>query len=106
MTAFTYEKVKTAVLANDCSRAPGFNQIKPIHLMNEVCINFSHVIYNYCFQHGVVPNACVKGEIKPIPKSNPKSLNPSEYRGISLQSFLAKSYLNSKLREWLELKVP
>ena len=53
----------------------------------------------------MVPNAWSKTIIKPIPKSNPPSQSPSDYRGISLQSFVAKMYcriLNSRLRDWLE----
>ena len=101
----SYEEVRQAVYANNDAKSPGFDQIKPLFIKNEVCVHFLHSLFNYCFQHGVVPNAWFKNIIKPIPKSNPHSPSPSDYRGISLQSFVAKTYcriLNSRLREWLE----
>ena len=54
---------------------------------------------------GSVPDTWLKVVIKPIPKGNNQSTIPSEYRGISLQSFIAKSYcriLNNRLREYIE----
>ena len=43
--------------------------------------------------------------IKPIPKTKQGSKLPSDYRGISLQSVVTKTYcriLNSRLQEWAE----
>ena len=47
----------------------------------------------------------VKTVIKPIPKSHLDPQSTTNYRGIFLQSFVAKSYcriLNTRLRDWLE----
>jgi len=47
----------------------------------------------------------LKSIIQPIPKTNSKSICPTEYRGISLQSFVAKSYcrvMNNRLRDYIE----
>ena len=74
-------------------------------IKNEACICFLLTLFNYCFHHGVTPEAWFKTIIKPIPKSNLRSQSPADYRGISLQSFVAKTFsrlLNSHLREWLE----
>ena len=74
-------------------------------IKNEACICFLLTLFNYCFHHGVTPEAWFKTIIKPIPKSNLRSQSPADYRGISLQSFVAKTFsrlLNSRLREWLE----
>ena len=52
-----------------------------------------------------MPDAWVKAIIKPIPETSRPSKLPTEYRGISLQSFVAKTYcriLNSRLRDYLE----
>ena len=101
----SYEEVRQAVYANGDEKSPGLDQIKPLFIKNEACVHFLHPFFNYCFQHGVVPNAWFETVIKPIPKSNPHSPSPSDYRSISLQSLVAKTYcriLNSRLREWLE----
>ena len=74
-------------------------------IKNEACICFLLTLFNYCYHHGVAPEAWFKTIIKPIPKSNLRSQSPADYRGISLQSFVAKTFsrlLNSRLREWLE----
>ena len=102
---FSYEEVKAAVLSNDNNKSPGYDQIKPLYIKNEACIHFLLPLFNYCFHHGVVPDDWFKTIIKPIPKSNPTSQSPSDYRGISLQSLVAKTFsrlLNTRLREWLE----
>ena len=97
--SLSYEEVRRAVFANDDGKSPGFDHIKPLFIKNEACVRFLHPLFNYCLQHGIVPRAWFKTIIKPIPKSNPKSQSPSDYRGISLQSFVAKTYcriLNSR----------
>ena len=101
----SYEEVRQAVYANGDVKSPGFDHIRPLFIKNKACVHFLHSLFNYCFQHGVVPSAWFKTIIKPIPKSDPHSTSPSDYRGISLQSFVAKTYsriLNSRLKEWLE----
>ena len=103
--SFSYEKVKAAVLSNHNNKSPGYDQIKPMFIKNEACIRFLFTLFSYCFHHGVAPEAWYKTIIKPIPKSNLRSQSPADYRGISLQSFVAKTFsrlLNSHLREWLE----
>ena len=103
--SFSYEEVKAAVLSNHNNKSPGYDQIKPMFIKNEACICFLLSLFNYCFHHGVAPEAWFKTIIKPIPKSNLRSQSPADYRGISLQSFVAKTFsrlLNSRLREWLE----
>lgn len=102
---FSYEEVKSAILANDNAKSPGFDQIQPLFIKNDVCIDFLHSLFNYCYQHGEVPSAWFKTVIKPIPKSHLDPQSTTNYRGIALQSFVAKSYcrmLNSRLRDWLE----
>ena len=103
--SFSYEEVKAAVLSNHNNKSPGYDQIKPMFIKNEACICFLLTLFNYCFHHGVAPEAWFKTIIKPMPKSNLRSQSPADYRGISLQSFVAKTFsrlLNFHLREWLE----
>jgi len=52
------------------------DKIKLLFIENEACINFLLILFNYCFQYGVVPDAWFKTIIKPTPKSNPRSQSP------------------------------
>ena len=91
--------------ANNNHKSPGVDGIKPAFLKNEVCIRFIHKLCNYCFKTSEVPSAWLEAIIKPIPKGSKNSTIPSEYRGISLQSFVAKTYcrmLNARLVDYLE----
>ena len=100
------EEVRAAIFANSDNKSPGIDGIKPAFIKNETCVRFIHSLCNHCFKTGTVPKAWLKAVIKPIPKQNKGSTLPSEYRGISLQSFVAKTYcriLNTRLRECLEL---
>ena len=101
----TIEEVEAAIRANNDNKSPGVDGIKPAFIKNDACTKFIHTLCNYCFKTGTVPEAWLRSVIKPIPKSNKQSTNPSEYRGISLQSFVAKTFcriLNTRLREYLE----
>ncbi len=52
-----------------------------------------------------IPGTWSRAVIKPIPKAKANSQVPGDYRGISLQSFVAKSYcriLNNRLTVWLD----
>lgn len=101
----TIEEVKAAIHANNDYKSPGSDGIKPPFIKNDTCIRFIHTLCNHCLRTGTVPDTWLKAIIKPIPKGNKESTIPSEYRGIALQSFIAKSYcriLNNRLREYLE----
>ena len=100
----TIEEVKTAIQAKDY-KSPGSDGIKPPFIKNEACIRFIHRLCNHRLRTGTVPDTWQEAIIKPIPKGNKESTIPAEYRGIALQSFVAKSYcriLNNRLREYLE----
>ena len=77
--SFSYEEVKATVLSNHINKSPGYNQIKPMFIKNEACIRFLLTLFNYCFHHGVAPEAWFKTIIKPIPKSNLRSQSPADY---------------------------
>ena len=100
------EEVKAAVAANINSKSPGLDQIKPDYVKNESCVSFLYKLFNYCFRNAIVPSNWNKSVIKPIPKTSKESKNPNDFRGISLQSVIMKTYcriLNSRLSEWIEL---
>ena len=99
------QEAEAAIFSNNNHKSPGVDGIRPMFIKNQACVKFIHTLCNYCFEHGKVPDAWVKAIIKPIPKTSTASILPTEYRGISLQSFVAKTYcriLNSRLRDYLE----
>ena len=99
------EEVKAAVAANINSKSPGLDQIKANYIKNKSCISFLHKLFSYCFRYGIVPSQWNKSVIKPIPKTKKVSKNPNDYRGISLQSVIMKTYcriLNARLSDWVE----
>ena len=99
------EEVKAAIYASGNNKSPGTDGIRPAFIKNDACVNFIHALCNHCFKTGTVPDQWLKAIIKPIPKGNKGSTIPSEYRGISLQSFVAKAYcriLNNRIRDYLE----
>lgn len=100
------EEVEAAIHANNDHKSPGIDGIRPAFIKNSACTQFIHALCNHCLKNGTVPSAWLEAIIKPIPKANKNSTLPSEYRGIALQSFAAKTYcriLNNRLRDFLEV---
>ena len=100
------EEVEIAIQANNDHKSPGVDGTKPAYLKNTACVKFVNALCNHCFRTGTVPSTWLEAIIKPIPKANKKSTLPSEYRGISLQSFVAKTYcriMNNRLKDFLEI---
>ena len=98
-------EVKQALNHMNSNKAPGVDEIKASFLKNEICLKFLHTFYNSCLRIGKIPMQWLKSIIKPIPKPGGDPLNPSDYRGISLQSVIMKvfcSILNARLGEYLE----
>ena len=99
------EEIKDAIHANRDNKSPGTDGIKPAFIKNDAFVRFVRALCNHCFKTGTV-DSWLKAIIKPIPPKSKESTIPSEYRGIALQSFVAKSYcrvLNNRLRECLEI---
>ena len=70
-----------------------------------MCIPSLQTLFNTCLRLGETPLTWGKAIIKPIPKTRVPSKKPSEYRGISLQSVIVKTYcriLNYRLHNWIE----
>ena len=85
---------------------PGVDQIPSEVLQNDVSICFLHVLFNVCFDKGLVPALWGQCVIKPIPKSSSNDpRDPLSYRGIALASSIYKAYctvLNDLLTKWAE----
>ena len=73
---------------------------------NDSAISFLHVLFNICFDKGVISNDLGKGLINTIPKSSTvDTSDPLLYRGITLASAmynLFSSILNTRLSKWVE----
>ena len=75
-------------------------------LQNDEAISVLHQLFQLCFDSGKIPDVWRRAIISPIPKDTTKDNRiPLNYRGISLQSSVAKLYsalLNSRLLCYLE----
>ena len=70
--------------------APSHDEIKVPYLQNVPCSEFLCKLFNKCLELGESPLPWMCSIIKPIPKPGGNPLNPSDYRGISLQSCVTK----------------
>ena len=101
----SFEEVRRAVFANEDTKSPGFDQIKPVFIKNEAVFTSYIPSLTIASSIGSFQMHGSKLSSSQIPKTSSNSQCPSDYRGISLQSFVAKTYcriLNHRLREWLE----
>lgn len=82
----------------------GPDSIQASFIKNPQCINFICGFFNKCLASGSVPSEWLKSIIQPIEKSGADPLNPSDYRGISLQSIVMKVFAvqNDRLSDYLE----
>ena len=99
-------EVKKAVNGAKRGKACGVDQIPSEVLQNDVSICFLHVLFNVCFDKGLVPALWGQCVIKPIPKSSSNDpRDPLSYRGIALASSIYKVYctvINDRLTKWAE----
>ena len=88
-------------------KACGIDTIPVEVLCNVTSVSFLHVLFNVCFDKGIVPSAWSKCIINPIPKSSTTDpRDPLSYRGIALASAMYKLYcsvINSRLSSWCEI---
>lgn len=99
-------EVKKAVDDAKMGKAAGFDNIPTEVLKNDTAISFLHILFNICFDNGIVPSDWGKCVINPIPKSSTSDRrDPLSYRGISLAPAMYKLYcsvLNRRLSSWSE----
>jgi hypothetical protein len=101
----TVEEVEQAIKANEDKKAPGFDEIRANFIKNKQCITFLHKFFNCCLIEGVIPLQWQKGIIIPVSKKAKPTKCPNDYRGISLQSMILKTFcriLQSRLVNFLE----
>ena len=99
-------EVKKAVDSAKRGKACGFDNIPSEVLHNDYIIYFLHILFNVCFNKGIVPSEWGKCIINPIPKSSSMDpRDPLSYRGIALASSVYKIYcsvINERLSRWVE----
>jgi hypothetical protein len=99
-------EVKKAIESANLGKACGSDNIPVEVLKNDTSVYFLHVLFNACFNTGVIPTSWGKTVINPIPKSSTADpRDPLSYRGIALSSAMYKLYcsiLNSRLSSWAE----
>ena len=98
--------VKKAIDDAKMGKASGVDCIPVEVLKNDTAVAFLHVLFNICFDNGIVPSEWGKCIINPIPKSSTADRrDPLSYRGISLAPAMYKLYcsvLNRRLTSWAE----
>jgi hypothetical protein len=101
------EEVRSALARAKNGKATGWDDIPVEVLRNESAITYLHILFNKCFQLGVIPEMWSKSVINPIPKNSTAEIRePANYRGITLASSVYKLYagiLNGRLGKWAEV---
>ena len=70
-------------------------------------MRYLHKLFQRCFETGTVPPAWLNSIIQPIYKGKGNKHDPNNYRGIKLQSCVAKAFakiINNRLCNYLESK--
>ena len=98
--------VKKAIDDAKKGKASGIDNIPVEVLKNDTAVSFLHVLFNICFDNGIVPSEWGKCIINPIPKSSTSDRrDPLSFRGLSLAPSMYKLYcsvLNRRLSSWAE----
>ena len=100
---FSIQEIEFALNKINSNSAPGPDELRVGYIDNPLCASF---LFNTCLTMGVAPLPWLCSFIKPIFKPGGNSLDPSDYRGISLQSVVPKilcSVMNTRLCEHLEI---
>ena len=87
-------------------KAVEFDEIPSEVLQNDSCVYFLHVLFNNCFETGIIPTPWNNSIINPIQKTTCTDIrDPTGYRGIALTSSVYKAYcsiLNERISKWAE----
>ena len=99
-------EVKKAVDNAKRGKSCGIDAIPSEVLCNDSSISFLHILFNICYEKGIIPSLWSKCIISPIPKSSTTDpRDPLSYRGIALASSMYKLYcfiLNNRISTWCE----
>ena len=100
------DEVMRAVQRAKNGKAAGYDEITIEILKDPAIFNMLCILFNNCFDSGLVPTQWKKGIITPIHKPGSKGYNdPKFFRGITLACTMYKLYcsiLNARLSLWAE----
>ena len=106
---FLIFELKKALDNSKKGKACGVDEIPSEVLCNDTSVSFLHVLFNICFDRGIIPSLWNKCIINPIPKSSTTDpRDPLSYRDIALASSMYKLYcsiLNNRVGSWCEQNV-
>ena len=101
---FTEEEVIKAVKEMKLNKASGIDEIPADIWKNKRLTKAICLLFNKCFDIGIVPDSWKLGVITPVPKSSTSNdKDPLSYRGITLAPVIYKIYcsiLNYRLSSW------
>lgn len=86
-------------------KSTGYDKIPSEILKFPIIIDVLHLLFNLCFETGILPSLWRKTMICPVPKDPTKDKRILNYRGISLLSVVGKLYssvLNNRQLIYLE----
>ena len=102
----TDDEVLKAVKEMKVNKASGIDEIPAEIWKNKRLTKAWGILFNKCFDIGIVPESWKLGVITPVPKSSTANdKDPLSYRGITLAPVIYKIYcsiLNSRLSVWEE----
>ena len=91
-----------AITTAKSGKSVGCDELPTEVLRSDIVINFLLILFNKCYDEGIIPDLWSKGIINPIPKSSTTDTrDPMPYRGITLAPASYKLYcsvLNERLR--------
>ena len=99
------EEVYQAIAQLEENKAPGPDYICPSIIKDDKVTQYLHRLFQKCFETGIVPPAWLNSTIQPIYKGKGDKNDPNNYRGITLQSCIAKAFakiINNRLSNYLE----
>jgi len=100
----TAEEIHSALTQLDESTAQGSDKICPSILKDEKIMQYLQILFQKCFNSGTVPKAWLHSTITPIFKGSGSRHDHNNYRGITVQSCVAKAFckiLNNRIDKYL-----
>ena len=99
------EEVQLAIAQLQDNKSPGPDHICPSIIKDDIVLRYLHKLFQRCFESGTVPPAWLNSTLQPIYKGKGNKHDPNNYRGITLQSCIAKAFakvINNRLGNYLE----
>ena len=101
----TLDEIKRVIANAKSGKAVGIENIPNEILKCDILAPILYRLFSTCFEHNIIPSVWYNTIIQPILKRGKGSRDPSNYRGISLMSTIAKlfsSILNDMICSYLD----